>query len=447
MGLLFFNACESDSSEEVCVANDDDDLTYWVMDFYTNSWKKITTELRAENAHVKIYVDVNATSLTQGAIDTLASKFSSTIYPQVTTNFADPYDADGDGKTRIVITDIKDDYETTGSYTGGYFYSLDMFSQADVCANVPGEKSNEGDIIYIDCYPQDINADAPGTIAHEFQHMVNFSKNLTANRSALTDTWIDEGFAEAASHMCYGENTDRIDYFNDPGNSYIASGQSLFYWNDKNPARNLMNYSLSYLFFQYLRSQSAKKNAIFKAILDTTHTAINYQAIELAMAGDANLSSASWNLAGSRFNTLLLRWYATNTSEIGTSSLYSYDSEIATQPDLPLYSGTSITLGTGAGIVKLMNTTYIGSATDYIYLSVNATGTSEDFTAEPSYSNNGYFVAVYANYTTGTTTGTSSLPSGNILYSKSSAFEKTTKDKVPMMIDPVFSNKFPLLKK
>lgn len=445
-GLIFMNACGNASNEA-------GNPNFWVMNFSSNSWDNISTKLRAENTHVKIYVDVNATSITQLAIDTLAGEFNTVIYPTVTTNFAEPYDADGNGKVTIVITDIKDNYEITDAYTGGYFNALDMYSQAQVDQVYPGKKSNEGDIIYIDCYPQDINSAAAGTIAHEFQHMVNFSKYLNSNTlTALTDTWIDEGFAEAATHMCYGENKDRIDFFNNNAGfdtRYIANGQSLFYWDSTDNTRNLMNYSLSYLFFQYLRSQSEKKDAIFRAILDTTNSVVNYQAIEEAMADDSNLSSDDWkpDPTVSRFNTLLLRWYATNTSEIGNTGFYCYDSEIITHPDLPLYSGgTSITLDSGAGIVKTMNTSTSVNTTGYVYLSVNNDGSSEDFS--PTFSNNGYFIAVYTTYdTTGASNGTTSLPSPSILFSKSAASEKSTKNKIPMMRDPVFSKEYPLLEK
>jgi hypothetical protein len=62
--------------------------------------------------------------------------------------------------------------------------------------------------------------------------------------------WLNEGLSMAAEHMLYGPLYSRINYFSD--SQYIRDGHSLFYWDSYGDV--LSNYSLSYLFIQYLRT-------------------------------------------------------------------------------------------------------------------------------------------------------------------------------------------------
>ncbi|HDH6725955.1 TPA: hypothetical protein PI946_002583 [Staphylococcus aureus] len=68
----------------------------------------------------------------------------------------------------------------------------------------------------------------------------------------------------ASEHMYLGKTLDhRIDYYNNSRS--IANGHSLIKWNHRGDV--LSNYSLSYLFSQYLKAQSDNGDEIFKEIL------------------------------------------------------------------------------------------------------------------------------------------------------------------------------------
>jgi hypothetical protein len=144
---------------------------------------------------------------------------------------------------------------------GGYFYSKDLFS-------VSG--SNKMEIFYIDTYPtmhypktNEINVSrAFSTLAHEFQHMVNFNRNYLVEYGNPMPTWLNEGLSLAAEHLYKGVLTSRISYYNKSSN--IKNGHSLVYWGDNEDT--LANYSLSYLFLQYIRTQAGSNN-VFKDIL------------------------------------------------------------------------------------------------------------------------------------------------------------------------------------
>lgn len=386
--LYSFVSCSSDETDE-------NYTKFWVFDTtmsYTsdsNAWTQISTEKKAENDSVVIYVDTREDQVTTEVAVAMASEFQQNISDKVTTNFASPLDVDNNGKIIILVFDIIDDYSVSGQYIAGYFYSADLYSQSSIDQVNPVIKSNQAEIIYIDSNPQDAtSSEAYGTIAHEFQHLVNTSKALTSGKN-LTDTWLDEGLAEAARHICYGQATDRISYFNQ--NS--PAGHPLFYWDNTNV---LNNYSLSYLFLQFIRSQSSLDDSLFSYILNSSFS--DYRAVYNAIENDSNLSNATnWGSSNEeRFKRLLLRFYAANSGAVN-NALYAYDSEITTQPQMSLVTDTDTNLKSGAGVVKAMGSGFAAGVTDYIYLSVKSDASLEDFTGA---TNHDIFVAVYNSYKT-----------------------------------------------
>ncbi|TAL31084.1 MAG: hypothetical protein EPN93_18865 [Spirochaetes bacterium] len=420
---LLFASCQPESSKG-------DDNVYWVFDTTMsydtdpNAWYTITTEKYAETAHAIVLVDTNVTEemigvngVSMSEAQALADEFENNIYDKVTTYFAEPMDVDHNGKMKLLIYNIRDEnyYMLSSSYIGGYFFSIDEYSNKSVQQAYPAMHSNQGEIMYIDCDPQDIETEAKGTIAHEFQHMVNFA-NAYANKTDLMDTWIDEGLAEAANHLCYGPLTDRIGEYNAYDTvAHPINRHPLFYWDYDN---SLPNYDKSYLFFQFLNAQSAGGDDIYKAIYNNQY--VDYRAIETAMGQDATLGGSSWGTTNQeRFNRLVLRWYATNSGVAGT--LYSYNGRLSgINQSLP--SGASGLLS-GAGAIKQNAGVFSsGSAVaGFIYLGVGAAGTGEDFNVSDNIPASYRFVAAYRNYYPETaTSGTSSMP---IVFSEDSLIE------------------------
>ncbi len=373
---------------------------FWVIDtryddYQTNSsaWYSIYGVKLASSSHVSIYVDqeaIDAGLISEQKAAEISQEFDSLIYPSVTQNFSYPEDVDGNGKIILLLYDIKDNYDQTGAYVGGYFYPVDFYSNDSVQAQAPALHSNEGDLIYVDInHPPSFDwNDTLQTVAHEFQHLVNYSQELRDGNQSGMDTWIDEGLAESAAHLCYGVQQNRIDDYN----GYAGINKHpLFYWDRNNV---FPNYAKSYLFMQYLRIQSDQDWVIYKTILDSNYR--DYGAIIDALDGDSGFSGKpDWgNTSTERFERLLLRWYATNNLSSPSSTYYQYDGVIEVDPDLN--TDSSVTLGSGAGFVKATNNTFNDPEVDFVYLSVNGDGTTEDF--DNTYDGNGYFVAVYNYY-------------------------------------------------
>ncbi len=247
-----------------------DSKYFWVTNLETDLDYQISARLAYSETKANVWVHNNQILDTDAA--KLGKEFDNHIYSSVTNNFGFPSDVDADGKINIVTYDIQDGFSESGGYVAGYFWAGDLY-------NVP--HSNKSEIFYIDTYPtmssgstRDVTK-AYDTLAHEFQHMVNFNQNVLIEGSNEMDTWLNEGLSMAAEQIYTGAGLqDRIDYYN--SSSSIANGHSLLYWD--NDGDLLSNYSLSYLFVQYVKKQVNQGDPIFKEIL--TDRDNNYKAIE-----------------------------------------------------------------------------------------------------------------------------------------------------------------------
>lgn len=233
---------------------------FWVVNMETNKDYLIQAKLKYSSAHAEIWVHNDEITPTQAK--RMGDEFDQTIYPLITENFSSSSDVDGNDKVAILIYDIKDGFSGAGGYFAGYFYSRDLYNTS---------YSNLGEVFYIDTYPAmgmsrstyDVSK-AFGTIAHEFQHMVNYNQNVLVEGGDYMDTWLDEALSMAAEQMYEGfPLIDRIGYYEQSAS--IANGHSLLYWDDYGDVYS--NYSLSYLFGQYLRIQADQGEKIFKEIL------------------------------------------------------------------------------------------------------------------------------------------------------------------------------------
>ncbi len=239
-----------------------DTRSFWVLNFATNKYYQLTATLLYAGQHSEVWVE-STDAITESKASELGSEFDNAIYPLVAEYFYTPSDVDGNGRVQILCFDIQDNFATTGAYVGGYFSSGDIFNISN---------SNRAEIFYIDTYPtmhypKDKPVDvskAYSTLAHEFQHMVNFNRNYIVEGGEPMPSWINEGLSMAAEHLYNGVLTRRISYYNSSTN--IQNGHSLVYWGDNNDT--LSNYALSYLFMQYIRAQVGTESVYKDILLD-----------------------------------------------------------------------------------------------------------------------------------------------------------------------------------
>ena len=315
-----------------------DNKNFWVTNLVTNAPYQINAKLTYSGTKANVWVYNNFIT-PQDAIK-LGTEFDKKIYSSVTQNFSKESDVNKDGKINILCFDIQDGFNGSGGYVGGYFWGGDLFNVAN---------SNQSEIFYMDTYPAmgtgttKIVASVYSVLAHEFQHMVNFNQTAFIEKSKTNmDPWLNEGLSMAAEQIYTGKVlTNRIDYYNATGST--ANGQSLLYWDDAGDT--LANYSLSYLFSQYVKVQVNKGNGVFKEILLNKNN--DYRAVESVLKKYINPSLNFGKFMTNFRGALLLKQ---STGAYGFKGVPEFNK---LQPKL--YTGAPGNLSGGGAIVKPIN--------------------------------------------------------------------------------------------
>jgi hypothetical protein len=150
---------------------------------------------------------------TKAQMDSITAEFDNVTYPTDAAYFNNPTDFDGNGRIIMLFTGQINKLtppQTQGGFVGGFFFAGDFFpptgtSQVQGCAG-----SNEAEIFYL-LSPDptgrfgnirtasSVRQGTRGTIAHEFQHMINAGNRFeNPNVTAFEATWLDEGLAHFA---------------------------------------------------------------------------------------------------------------------------------------------------------------------------------------------------------------------------------------------------------
>ncbi|MDR0495380.1 MAG: hypothetical protein LBG95_07120 [Treponema sp.] len=346
---------------------------FWALDEYDEPYR-ITAALFAEGAKCNVWVE-NGSGVSMAAAQAVANEYDTAIYPKMIStygvpltyngqNYSNPMDfadwmGDKDGKLIILILDIP--------YWAGYFFAVDLYP-------MPGYRSNECDIIYVD---SDIDYT---TIAHEMQHMMNFVTGVALRGiNGYMDTWIDEGLSTAAEWVYQGRHTEwYVGWFNENGGVYgdglIDKGNNFFVWGNRlTESQDAIydDYATVYLFFQWLRLQTGGATAIYKSI--TSSNRADHRAVTAAM--NAVFSGQGYD----SWPTLLKTWLIANDLNDSTGPYgYGNDSLLRTVrvynanandgARLQLYPGEGVYSNVGASAIStdnngpnIKNTYYTGS--------------------------------------------------------------------------------------
>jgi hypothetical protein len=293
--------------------------TFMVQQVDGGNFYEIRALKLAEGARCLVYANTEE-ALSAGTAMAVANEYDSRIYPKITNAFGDymaaGYDVDGNGKTILLLLDIKDGYTGSGGYVAGYFDATHLYHY---------KNSNMADMLFIDVNPQ-----SPGTtgfyatIAHELQHLINYA----LHGGSPQELWLDEGLSSAAEYLYSGQQWDRIQYFNADYKKTIAQGNNFFVWKghwEKDEGDTLANYATVYLFFQWLRIQGGG-NSIYRSISNSQYR--DYQAVTQTAKGwidgiEETDDSEIWN-------RLLSSWMIANLVN-AKHGLYGYEGELGTQ--------------------------------------------------------------------------------------------------------------------
>ncbi|MDD3000244.1 MAG: hypothetical protein PHF29_00635 [Candidatus Riflebacteria bacterium] len=213
--------------------------TFWVNNMANNKFEQITATLQAVGRNCYIFVE-NTQKVSAEALKRIQTRFDNQIYSTTTANFGPENNPglDGDSRITLLLLDIQDGYkDPNDGYVAGYFFAGDQMLQSEF-ESYSKVKSNEREILYIDTYPSDVNADDYlEIVAHEFQHMIH--NNHDKNEA----TWVNEGCSQIAPVLCG---------YAPPGHYKLLKenpDRSLNYWAQWNP---MPDYGQVYLWNQYI---------------------------------------------------------------------------------------------------------------------------------------------------------------------------------------------------
>jgi hypothetical protein len=326
-----------------------DDLppgSFWAQRLTDNSFYIVQADLMASGAYCEVYVakdQQNEAVLSK--VQAIANEFDG-IFGMVSSQFGPPSDVDGNGKILILLLKIGD-YTSGSSYTAGYFQPLHSLSGPYY------PNSNQKDMIFMhSSYPSEPGDDDFNmTLAHEFQHLVNFNQTYILGGLRQFDVWINEGLSSAAEYLYQKSKTPgtphitgKIGYYKtDPYND-IRNGVNFVKWTPSYAADPYSSYATVYLFFQWLRIQTDPDLTPFN-VYQTIFTSpfMDYSAIPHAVGTYLSL--------GNGWPEILQNWFKANAL-CASSGIHGYNNEITGLQDAwyPNTAGGNRNLYPGEGV-------------------------------------------------------------------------------------------------
>lgn len=234
-----------------------------------------------------IYVDNSITAPSNTLIAEVRKRFEEVVQPRIRDFFGNEPSVgpDGDSRLTILLTDSMADG------IAGIFYGVDLFARDP--SDVQLRESNARKIFYLK-YSLTSDITRYGTMAHEFQHMVNYwQKRYYGGSNLYEATWLNEGMSKFAEEVCgYGvlegdQNTALLIKLSQENFNSL----SLTNWSGLN------SYGLSYLFVKFLSQENR---------YGTTYRDITRKLINSALTGTANVEAVT----GEGFSTTLARMAA-----------------------------------------------------------------------------------------------------------------------------------------
>lgn len=361
----------------------------------TFSQKSATLRAKSDNCYVWVVDDYYSESAGGAKVGTaIAEKYAEKfeeMYPYITKVFGDESDeiinlssdaivdiktlSDTGEKINIVVYDIGSDYGKS-SQTGvvGYFYSKDYYyaSPAYLALNSGYEligKSNVGKYFYIDSVYANSNfSDTISTLAHEFQHMVNFNqKDMTSLKSVLAGTSSktlssDSNYNEMLSMLCEDMLQGKLGLDDSASPKSRIQTFNAYYWlsgmreyrNDENA---VLSYCTAYAFGSWLARQYGGA-ALVKEI--STNSYVGNDSIVNAVNA-LNENSKTFDDLFAEFTVAVTGIYSSH------SSVYTHNQNAAQKISYSSYYYPMTAFDLWSSSFCLANTTFQSEMNSYKY--------------------------------------------------------------------------------
>ena len=315
----------------------------------------ITAQVQYVNDKTIIYQDIAAPSggFTATDFQQIGDEFSSLIYPTDISYFGTPSDLDNNSRVIILYTPEVNKLTPSGnpgSFVGGFFWAGDMFDP-NLPANQGGcAQSNFAELFYVltpdptgtingnQRSTSTVRQGTRGTIAHEFQHMINASERIRSPiLQNFEQVWLDEALAHFAEDAV-GRAARGIGEAEDANFNRTLGGSS-----DDFNAFFFQNFARfrSWLLVTGPLSPISSLADTSLAVRGAAWSLVHYAADQYAPGGDVksytkklaggpdtgvvNLTKNAGNVS---WDVLISGWmvanFADNNSITGLSSLYTY---------------------------------------------------------------------------------------------------------------------------
>lgn len=314
---------------------------FWIVDQRAASMFQVSATLRLVTDHAYWYVQADrAAQVAQEDLEQSAAVFESSTYPTIRYYFGAEPSPGVDGDPRIVFL--------LAGVPGVAAY----FSGADASPRSINPRSNERDIIYV-------NVDAlrpggpgfDGTMAHEFQHMVQFA------RCPYQETWVDEGSAELAARVA-GYRAARLQQF------IARPDVQLTQWTDV-PGEVARHYQAAYLFLRYAAERSGGTQALPDLVASRCARGGDQFTSFLAERGgwpapDFDQLFADWTVANLVDDTAALSGrFGYQGEDLNVSVTAAASAGVPLEGRLPQYAANYIELPTGGASVTFSGDTTV----------------------------------------------------------------------------------------
>jgi hypothetical protein len=180
----------------------------------SSGYTTTTGTVRAVGTYAIVVSDntTPANGFTPSDYQAVANEFDKYTYPTDVSYFGTPTDLDNNGHIIIYYTPAVNKLTPAGQasvsgYVGGFFFAGDLYPTT---GNGGCASSNRGEIFYLlapdpsgtfgNAFSTDfVRQVTRGTLAHEFQHMINSGNRFLMPASVpFETTWLDEGLAHFA---------------------------------------------------------------------------------------------------------------------------------------------------------------------------------------------------------------------------------------------------------
>jgi len=176
-------------------------------DFCTNPMIHTGRVAAVTQRSVVVADSVNPAGFTDAEYASVGATFDTQVYALDVSNFGAPTDIDNNGgRVILFFTHAVNDI---GGGVLGYYYGRDLLPKVGPLGSCPG--SNVAEIMYllVPDPPQYSKSyvvrNTVGTVAHEFQHMINAGRRLYINTSAAPteERWLNEGLSHIAEELMF----------------------------------------------------------------------------------------------------------------------------------------------------------------------------------------------------------------------------------------------------